>query len=138
VAKKYILEVEEDYDFEVYGLASHERNYRVCWEINVLANINLALKPGCVFNRVNGALIEHIVYLYENEDLGCRIHLICNQQGDSILFPKHKNLSYLLKVENYPSENLNKLLQLLKPSSIILTVFKLDLETLKFRDKLIF
>ena len=138
MAKKYILEVEEDYDFEVYGLASHERNYRVCWEINVLAKINLALKSGCVFNRVDSELVEHMVYMFEDEDYGSRIHLICNQQGDSILLPKHKNLSYLLKVENYPTDNLNKLLQVLKTSSLILTVFKLDLDTLKFKEKLIF
>jgi len=38
---KLTLEVEEDYDFELVGICSHAKDYRLSWEINNVLEFDL-------------------------------------------------------------------------------------------------
>ena len=38
---KYHLEEEYEYDFELFGISTHEKDYRLCWAINNSLNISL-------------------------------------------------------------------------------------------------
>lgn len=135
---KHFLEFEEEYDFDVIGIASHERNYRVCWEINRILDITLVLRPEDEDKENMPKAFEHTVYHYSDSILKRNIHLICNQQDNSVLIPELKNLSYFLHLENVDSENLNTIIQLLQNSKLILTVTKLDVALLKSRQRFIF
>ena len=38
---KYHLESDYEYDFSLFGICSHEKDYRLCWAINSSLNISL-------------------------------------------------------------------------------------------------
>ena len=38
---KYHLEEEYEYDFDLYGISSHEKDYRICWAINNSLGLSL-------------------------------------------------------------------------------------------------
>ena len=38
---KYHLEEEYEYDFELFGISTHEKDYRLCWAINNSLKISL-------------------------------------------------------------------------------------------------
>ncbi len=93
------LKVEDQINFKLIGISSHENDYRVVWEMNQ--------KLGMQFLRVDNLLIHEVRrkedlefsrYLYEDENRYMKYYLISNRCPDGFLFPEVRKLDYVLQI----------------------------------------
>lgn len=97
VNKKHFLNIKYEPDFEVLGIFTGIKNYRLCWLINEFLSIK--------FKRLNDILITPFrlsskepfsLFFYKNNELQLDYYLLNNRSGDNILLPEPKNIDFLL------------------------------------------
>ena len=135
---KLSLEIEEDYDFDLFGICCHLKDYRLCWELN----------QSCKFDLKKGEDLELSVKeevqtysFYEFDDKENLLHyfLINNRSGYGYLIPEEKNCDYLLIVKgNLNGREKEMLFSKINQVKQILAVYPLHVNRLKSKKNLIF
>jgi len=127
---------EPDKNFKLIGIASAERDYRLCymltealeWEISRLPNQEIELKERslklsvAVF-RAEQALTHSVFYLFANKSAG------------ELLLPEAGNFDYLLKTEG-AYKGIKDLLKKLKQIDAVLTASEIPVKSLKNYDRM--
>ena len=89
--KQFVLEGPEEFDFKVFAINSHAKEYRLCWNINKQLKMDFAKKEdykiqeNLYFSRYN--------YICEQ---GTEHNIFRNQSKNGYLIPEHKNINYFL------------------------------------------
>jgi hypothetical protein len=138
---KYSLDEEVDYDFKLIGISCHEKDYRLCWGINSVTEMNLErqsndLQP--IPTKKKPEVSSHALFSgYEYDDEN-EYHLIVNRTPNGYLLPEKPQADYVLLIrDNFPID-IDQLCKDLKTIPFVLTVFLLEPTSLKSRDNLIF
>jgi hypothetical protein len=138
---KYSLDEEVDYDFKLIGISCHEKDYRLCWGINSVTELNLERQPRDVQpipTKKKPEVSSHPLFSGFEYDDENEYHLIVNRTPEGYLIPEKPQADYLLLIrDNFPID-LEQLCRDIKSIPFVLTVFMLEPETLKSRDNLIF
>jgi len=96
--KKYNLECEYEQEFEVLGLCSHYPDYRLIWNVNTLADLQLA-KSDKVFENYSkkGALLStHEKYTFYDDITETNFVLVKNKTNTHYIAPEYTQVDYLL------------------------------------------
>lgn len=141
--KKHSLDIAYDYSFDVYGLVSTGRDYKLVWALNKLLKLRLTKQQDLRYD-LNGVecleisnyqfVTEHSeVRLFRNRTLG---HSTLKKP---FLLPDIKEYDYVLQIigavqQLYPTE----LMSNLRRVPLVQYVKKFDPLTLKFKENLIF
>jgi len=139
MAKLKIEWEEDDYEFDLIGICSTNSDYRLCWEINIVFDINL--RRGEDYSLKNKKEDEYYFSFYEfvNNDTYEEFYLIKNQSFNyKKLIPEQDKIDYFLVVKNGYSYSVNELLIKLKKLNGVLTAFSFEVEELKSKSNLIF
>ncbi|MBU2020666.1 MAG: IPExxxVDY family protein [Bacteroidetes bacterium] len=123
---KIMLTLEEDFDFEIFGICSHHPDYRLAFEINQKLNLRLFksdhdfipdLKKG-----TPGAFscFEHI-----DEDFGA-FYLIKNSAIGKHLIPEKSMIDYFLFVNQLNGIEIQKTVKILNDIGIVLATYHFD------------
>ncbi|GAB3829259.1 hypothetical protein GCM10028895_43900 [Pontibacter rugosus] len=66
--KTHRLHIEYNFGFDVYGLVSSSKDYKLAWILNKLLNLHLIKSEDLCYNRFekNGMLISNFEYRSEN------------------------------------------------------------------------
>lgn len=138
--KKRRLDVEFTYDFELLGLTSSVRGYKLAWEINRVAGINLV--------RMEDLKIVHrdITYtfsFFSHESSVNVVKLFKNKSnetegGGHFIVPEHSHSDYILYSKGDESVESKRLQELLRNIPSIELVAFLPLAALKSKDNFIF
>ena len=134
---KKSLTFEEVYDFSLFGISCHVKDYRLSWEINKVLGIDLVKT-----DLDNGDPAESIpltVSLYFEEESHIQYTLITNKYAEGMWFPELPNLDYFFKISGPMHElEMDHCKQLLQNIESILAIVKINPLDLKSRMNLMF
>jgi hypothetical protein len=140
IKKSHKLIVEDDFQFFLVGISSHENDYRLSWAINT--HLKMALKRSENLQIHNPRIEqdqEFSIYQFTDPEMVLHYYLIANRCDNGFLLEEMKNIDYVLKIsgdadKNFPGQLVNKL----KKIDIITTAFEINPSELKSRKKLLF
>jgi len=141
--KTFKLEVEYDYDFDLFGLVSSSKEHKLAWALNKYFNLRLIKQKDLSYNFFNKGHLVISNYLHLTEHTAIR--LLRNKSVDlctlkkPFLVPDIKEYDYIIQItgaltEFYQQELLNRF----KLVPFIQYVKKFDPNSLKFKENLMF
>lgn len=97
---KFKLELDDEYEFVLYGISCHLKDYRVAW------HLNKQLRLDFVRNMVSlaigkGELREFSIYKSEDYDHHLTYYLLDNYSDDMPLVKSLKQYDFFIIVEGY-------------------------------------
>jgi hypothetical protein len=139
--KKSRLEIEYTYDFELLGLISSAKGYRLAWEINKLIGARLIKQQDLVITHKNKQQLSYS-YFASGGTVN-RLKLFRNKANETdtpknILVPEFPHLDYILLTEGEEQMEINRLQELLHNIPSIELVAFLPLAALKSKENFIF
>ena len=137
---KFQLKVEYDYDFDVVGISCHARDYRLCWALNQKLGIALTKqeKDLEIKTKKQPLATGHSLYSFYDEMDHIEYQLVINKSGGSIILPEQKNADYIFLLRNNFVIEMDELMQKLNSIEMVQTAFRIELNTLKSKENLIF
>lgn len=135
IRKKKILklEVNQNLNFGLIGISSHENDYRLVWAINNTLNLNFKRAGNlCLLNHKTGINMEFSKFIHSDEERFLKFILMSNRCPEGYLFPDIRTLDYLVQLRGepfvVPTEELAKSLRRV---SVISAAFIMDPRSLK-------
>ncbi|HLW39484.1 MAG TPA: IPExxxVDY family protein [Brumimicrobium sp.] len=137
---KYTLKLDEEYNFDLIGLCSHQQDYRVCWSINKQLELRLekSIEPFVVYGKKNTVTSQHSFFFYEDENNGLSYYLIKNQSAGKHLIPEKSQIDFFLMIKENSVVDTQEILDKLKKTPEVLTAFEFDPYALKSAHNLVF
>jgi hypothetical protein len=139
--KKNRLDIEYTYDFELLGLISSAKGYRLAWEINKLLGVKLIKQPDLIIQQKNkpGMAYSH----FASGSTVNMLKLFRNKPNEidttkNLLIPEFPHLDFILLAEGDEHIEINRLQELLNNIPSIELVAFLPLAALKSKDNFIF
>ena len=151
------LIVEHDYDFEVLGLISSAKEYKLVWSINKILSINMIKQKDISFDFLTRGEIKFSNYLFETEyssfmllkNKSCSNFPVLPLLGgdreievkNPWLLPEVKQYDYIIRLKGIFQEYLGSgdtILNAIRTLSIVQYISKLNVESLKSKENLIF
>jgi hypothetical protein len=136
--KKYILQVEEEVDFEVFGISTPFADYRLAWELN--DKLEFKFEKGyesiSVFDRKIKQTKKFQQFSYIDEENLTEISLIKNKQGTQFLKQEHAMMDFFLVLRNNLTIDSSKLLTQLRNTNGIVAAFKLENDNFDFIEEM--
>ncbi len=135
---KLVLDWKEEKEdsFALIGISCHQKDYRLCWELNKTLEIELHKEediPG------PNEEISFSRYYYNNEDFMQDYYLLTNKIGKIYFAQELKQADYILQVYGLRSEyESDDLLQKISGIDGVLTAFTYDSEKLKYAHPLFY
>jgi hypothetical protein len=133
----YTLEITEDYDFDLIGLSSHERDYRLAWSLNRNMGWSLIRLDDLICENKKG-ISSHPHFRYLNLSDQTIITLIDNKTQEGFFLPELSQFDYILKIENSRDPMDDHFLRKLKRTPFLMTAFQLEVDKLKSKRNLLF
>ncbi|MEY2706073.1 MAG: hypothetical protein RL407_2135 [Bacteroidota bacterium] len=139
--KKAKLLVEPTFDFELLGIVSPVREYRMAWLINKELDLNLVKKDDLELEFLNAQKLEISQYFLSLSH--GYIQLLKNRainatQQMAYLIPELKNLDYFLLVQDETEQILlSTFIEKLSKNSLVQSVIKIDISKLKSKENLL-
>ena len=135
---KVLLEFEENYDFDLIGICSHIKDYRIVWELNRHLKLNLSKDSNYELTR-NGQQQSHPFYFFCDESNLIDYYLIGNRSNLGLLIPEESKCDYLLIIKgNIADISIHKILDKLNAIKNILTAYSIKIVELRSKENLLF
>ena len=135
--KKHKLTFQPDFSFFLLGISSSENDYRLSWEMNKILGISLRKGTDHVIKKKE---IEQVflVYTFYDEEVYLQYSLIANKSENGFLIEELHNIDYFMQIHGDLSDNQKQqITSAVKNIKGVTGVFKLDINTLKSKNKLI-
>ncbi len=135
---KLTLEVEEDYDFELVGICSHAKDYRLSWEINNVLEFDLEKRENYEIN-IKGDNQSYSFFSFIDDENHLEYYLINNRCSKGVLIPEEKKSDYFLLIRGIlrggeKEELINKIGEIKN----VLTTYEVEVDQLKSKSNLLF
>jgi hypothetical protein len=135
---KLLLNIEEEYDFYLIGISCHSKDYRLCWEMNKLLNIDLARTEDLDLN-VKTSVGNFSFYEFIDEENYIDYYLIANRSTKGLLIPEQKNTDFLFMIKGDPYDSvLEDISEKISSLEIVLTSYIINVDSLKSKQNLLF
>jgi hypothetical protein len=139
--KKSRLVIEYTYDFELLGLISSAKGYRLAWEINRVLGLKLIKQPDLILQKKNKPEMAYS-YFASGSSVNM-VKLFRNKPNESdtaknLLVPEFPHLDFILLTEGDEHTEINRLQELLNNIPSIELVAFIPLASLKSKDNFIF
>ena len=132
---KLLLEIEENYDFQLIGICSHIKDYRMVWELNNNLSLDLCKDSNYELHQ-KGQQQSHAFHHFCDEENLVDYFLIGNRSESGLLIPEESKCDYLLVIKGNANESL--LLSRINAIKHVLTAYSIEVEELKSKDNLLF
>jgi hypothetical protein len=118
-------------DFCLIAIASHLSDYKISWLLNEEFNFRFSQSDDLIVSETKtNNNSKFTVFLFEDTDSAYTLFSI--RSGNNVLLKSIKNIDYILKYHGPLSDNhIDNLMDRMKKMKNILTVFKIDLKSLK-------
>lgn len=138
--KKKRLEIEYTYDFELLGIISSAKGYKLAWDINNLLSMRLIKQPDLSIEYKNNVTGTYGYFAHESEVNVLK--LFRNKPHDSdlknVLIPEFPHYDYILFSKGDEQMESNRLRELLRNIPSIELVAFIPLDALKTKETFIF
>ena len=140
--KTFILDVEYECDFALFGLVSSTRDYTLAWTLNRALRLRLVRQPELLLNLLSRGRLVFTHYLHATENLTFRLlrnrSIAPSNLKKPFLAPDIKEYDYLLAVSNGSGILADDdLLQQLTALDAVQYACQFDPNSLKYKDNLI-
>ncbi len=105
--KKKKLTLETAHDFSALGISSAEKDYKLCFRINKLLEMDLK-KDGklIIHDNLTKQKQEAECYIYKDIEMLCTFFLVRNRQEAFFVQPIYKQADYILLMQPPPKASL--------------------------------
>ena len=140
--KKSKLIVDHNFDFELVGIISNAKGYKLTWEINRALKLNLIKAKDLVLSFIDNNHLTILNYKYETENN--KLLLIKNRgvESDGIpgsfLIPELQRFDYLLWARSVDEFDFVLWIDKIKELRVIQYAIRIDIEKLKSKENLLF
>jgi hypothetical protein len=139
--KKSKLVIEYEYDFDLLGLTSTARGYKLAWEINQALHVQLVKQPDLAVGFKNNE--EKFFSFYAFETQLNRLKLFKNkpldtEPGKYFLIPEFPHFDFIILAAMKDQYTHPQLLELIKSISSVQFVTFIPLDGLKSKSNFIF
>ena len=138
--KKKRLEIEYSYDFDLIGVISSAKGYKLAWDINSQLSTRLVKQPDLIVQFKSKTECSFSYFSFENEVN--KLKLFRNKPNDSearnFLLPEYPHFDYIILIQGEDHGNSNRLQELLRNIASIELVAFIPLGALKSKDNFIF
>jgi len=139
--KKAKLQIEPTFDFELLGIVSPIREYRMAWLVNQELELNLIKADDLELEFLNAEKLEIAQYflslphgfiqLLKNKALN-------SAQQLAYLVPELKNLDYFLLVQDETEQlDLSNFMEKLSRNPLVQSIVRIDISKLKSKENLL-
>lgn len=141
IMKKTKLVIDYEFDFELLGVISVVKGYKLAWEINQLLNINLVKQPDLVVGFRNNEEKNFAFYAYQTAHN--RLKLFKNKASENdpgkyFLIPEFPHFDFIILAAMKEQYTNQQLIDLLKTIPVVQLVSAIPLEGLKSKSNFIF
>jgi hypothetical protein len=138
--QKYNLFFEEESNYEIIGICSHHRDYRLVWGLNEYMKLQLskAEKDFAVYSKKGQLLSTHPYYEQRDKEHEMDFYLIKNKVNGKFLIPERQQIDYFLFVLNNLEIEMDVWVEKLKLHPGVLTAIYVDASDLKSTENIIF
>ena len=140
--KTFTLDIDYECDFELFGLVSSTRDYKLAWQLNRAFRLRLVRQEELLLklSRQNHLVFSH--YLFTTETLTLRLFrnrsVVSSNQKNPFLAPDIKEYDYLLTICNGSGTLASEVLMPhLTALPEVQYVCQFDPNTLKYKENLI-
>ncbi len=134
--KKTRLQIEYEYDFELFGITSSAKFFKLAWAINLQLGLHLIKKDDFEIEYVDGQKVNYLNYYYEDDS--CYFHLFKNKSPDTdnnYIIPEMPHYDYVLKMNGtFQSFAIQEVLKVLREVKYIEYIAPISLNKLKSKD----
>jgi hypothetical protein len=129
--KTKIHTLPEENDFYLIAIASHLSDYKISWLLNEELNFRFSQSDDLFVSETKTNNHSRFsVFLFEDADSTYTLFSV--RSGNNILLKSIKNIDYILKYHGQASGNhIENLMERMKKMKNIITVFRVDLKSLK-------
>lgn len=138
--KKKRLEIEYNYDFELIGIISSAKGYKLAWEINNQLNTRLVRQPDLKVIFKNDLEATFTYFSFQTEVNTVKLFRNKPNEPDirQYLVAEYPHYDYILLSEGEEHLQSNRLQEVLRNITSIELVAFIPLEPLKSKDNFIF
>jgi hypothetical protein len=139
--KKAKLQIEPAFDFELLGIVSPIREYRMAWLVNQELELNLVKADDLELEFLNAERLEIAQYLLSLPHGFIQLlknKAINSTQQAAYLIPELKNLDYFLLVQDETEElDLINFVKKLSRNPLVQSIVRIDITKLKSKENLL-
>jgi len=138
--KLHKLNVNASPEIYIFGISSHENDYRLSWAINNQLGFKFSRSANLeVYNDKISENQVFSVYSFSEDEYEIKYHLVSNTSQNGFLLPEYRNVDFVFLVQGEVSQKeLDGLLDRLKKIEIINLAFEISNLSPKSMEKLIF
>ena len=139
--KKAKLQIEPAFDFELLGIVSPIREYRMAWLVNQELDLNLVKVDDLELEFLNAEKLEIAQYFLSLPHGFIQLlknKAINSTQQLAYLIPELKNLDYFLLVQDETEElDLINFVKKLSQNPLVQSIVRIDISKLKSKENLL-
>ena len=139
--KKAKLQIEPTFDFELLGIVSPIREYRMAWLVNQELELNLVKADDLELEFLNAEKLEIAQYFLSLPHGFIQLlknKAINSTQQLAYLIPELKNLDYFLLVQDETEElDLSNFMEKLSRNPLVQSIVRIDISKLKSKENLL-
>ena len=139
--KKAKLQIEPTFDFELLGIVSPIREYRMAWLVNQELELNLVKADDLELEFLNSEKLEIAQYFLSLPHGFIQLlknKAINSTQQLAYLIPELKNLDYFLLVQDETEElDLINFVKKLSQNPLVQSIVRIDISKLKSKENLL-
>ena len=139
--KKAKLQIEPAFDFELLGIVSPIREYRMAWLVNQELDLNLVKADDLELEFLNAEKLEIAQYFLSLPHGFIQLlknKAINSTQQLAYLIPELKNLDYFLLVQDETEElDLINFVKKLSRNPLVQSIVRIDISKLKSKENLL-
>jgi hypothetical protein len=139
--KKAKLQIEPTFDFELLGIVSPIREYRMAWLVNQELELNLVKVDDLELEFLNSEKLEIAQYFLSLPHGFIQLlknKAINSTQQLAYLIPELKNLDYFLLVQDETEElDLINFVKKLSQNPLVQSIVRIDISKLKSKENLL-
>ncbi len=141
--RAFRLDIDYEYDFDIYGIITPAKDYKLAWALNDLLALRLSKQKDLCFDfsGKDRLIISNYHYITEHNIFRLLRNkaLVATSLKKPFLLPDIKEYDYIIQISGamqklYPQELINMFLKI----QLVQYVKKFDPLTLKFKENLLF
>lgn len=139
--KKSKLLVQYEYDFELFGISSTARDYKLAWLLNQALNIHIVKVEDLEIDYHNQDKVITSHFLFETEYTSLRLirNKSFGEDKKPLLIPELPNFDYFVLIQDQGHVfNIPKILDRLRKLELIQYIQPIEIDKLKSKENLIF
>jgi len=132
------LDFDYDYDFLLFGISCHLKDYRLVWMLNKTLGIHLKKEEDIVVDDTPPAK-SFSFYAWDDEGNRLKYILVANRGDSGYLVQEQKQADFFIVLEGiYSIIDKDELLSKIRSTEQVLMAFELNPNELKSRQNLLF